>query len=129
MISYVDTSAAAKVLVKERESTAVRRHLATLDPDDAVVSSFLLETELRRLALRVRLGQEPVNGLLDEIRLVLPDRGVFRQAGLLRGRALRSLDALHLATALRVEADELVCHDVRLLDAAAQAGPATRSPA
>lgn len=38
------------------------------------------------------------------------------------------LDAVHLATALRVQPDALVAFDRRLLDAAAEAGPTAASP-
>lgn len=55
-------------------------------------------------------------------------RSLFHEAGLLPGTHLRSLDALHLATALHVDADTLVAYDTRLLEAARSLGLGTHSP-
>ena len=41
---------------------------------------------------------------------------------------LRMLDAIHLATALYVDADEVVAYDRRLLDAAEEQGLSTAAP-
>lgn len=65
MILYIETSAVAKLLVEEPASS---RLAARLDDDvaqgNAVLSSMLLETELRRLAVRVELAQACVTNLL-----------------------------------------------------------------
>ena len=53
---------------------------------------------------------------------------LFYEAGLLPGRHLRSLDALHLATAVRVDATAVVAYDHRLLEAARSLGLETMSP-
>ncbi|MFP5290287.1 MAG: type II toxin-antitoxin system VapC family toxin [Actinomycetes bacterium] len=126
---YLDTSAAAKVLVDEIESDALTAYLDRAEPGREIVSSALLETELRRLAVRVDLAQSSVSELLARLDLVDPTRSIFHEAGVLPGPNLRSLDALHLATALRTEADVLVAYDIRLLDAAQALGLATASPA
>ena len=68
--------------------------------------------------MRAELAQSSVSGLLDRIDLVEPDRSLFHEAGILPGPYLRSLDALHVATALRIEATVLVAYDVRQRDAA-----------
>ena len=60
-------------------------------------------TELRRLAVREDLDQSSVSVLLDRLDLAELPRSLMYEAGLLPGKRLRSLDALHLATALRVE--------------------------
>ncbi len=123
MILYIETSAAAKLLVDEPASgrLAVRLDDA-VDSDDALLSSTLLETELRRLAVRVELAQTAVTHLLERFDLVETDRSLYREAGLLPGRHLRSLDALHLAAALRVDADVIVTYDRRQAAAADAAG-------
>ena len=126
---YLDTSAAAKVLVDEIESDALTAYLDRAEPGREIVSSALLETELRRLAVRVDLAQSSVSELLARIDLVDPTRSIFHEAGVLPGPNLRSLDALHLATALRTEADVLVAYDTRLLEAAQALGLTTASPA
>lgn len=128
MTSYLDASAAGKLLVDEPESDAVARHLDHVIERSDVVSSALLETELRRLAVREELSQEAVSLLLERLDIVEPSRSLFHEAGLLPGAGLRSLDALHLATALRVEADEVVTFDARMLAAAAELGLSAVSP-
>ncbi|MEO7196069.1 MAG: type II toxin-antitoxin system VapC family toxin [Pseudonocardiaceae bacterium] len=129
MILYIETSAAAKLLVEEPASG----RLATLldkaaGQDDTLFSSMLLETELRRLAVRVELPQAAVTQLLERFDLVETDRSLYREAGLLPGRHLRSLDALHLAAALRVGADVMVTYDHRQADAANTAGLPVLAP-
>lgn len=125
---YLDTSAAAKVLVDEAESEAITAYLDGGDREHEIVSSALLETELRRLAVRLELQQSAVTDLLARVDLVDPPRSVFHEAGVLPGAHLRSLDALHLVTALRVEADVLVAYDTRLLEAARSLGLSADSP-
>ncbi|MFA6576756.1 MAG: PIN domain-containing protein [Nocardioides sp.] len=128
MIGYLESSAAAKLLTDEPETRALEDYLATFGPRDAVVSALLLETELRRLAAREGLEQDMVTALLDGVRLLRMGRQVFQMAGLLPGPGLRSLDALHLATAMLDEVDVLITYDSRLTSAAAAVGVATVSP-
>jgi len=99
---YIDTSAAAKLLVEEGESDALVAFLErALEDGGAVGSSLLLETELRRLGIRLAIPQERVTLVLERMELLVPDGDVFRNAGLLPGAVLRSVDALHVAAALR----------------------------
>jgi uncharacterized protein len=129
VILYIETSAAAKLLVEEPASARLAARLdAAVDRGDALLSSMLLETELRRLALRVELAQTAVTYLLDHFDLVETDRSLYREAGLLPVPHLRSLDALHLAAALRVDADVMVTYDRRQADAADAAGLPVSAP-
>lgn len=128
MTVYLDTSAAAKLLVEEPESAAAARFLDALDPEVYLLSSAILETELRRLAVREDLPQAAVSAVLSRIALVEPGRSLFYEAGLLPGAALRSLDALHLATALRMDAAVVVAYDQRLLESAVELGLDVSSP-
>jgi len=119
VILYVETSAAAKLLVDEPASSRLAARLdSAVDQDEPLLSSMLLETELRRLAVRVDLAQAAVTHLLERFDLMETDRSLYREAGLLPGRHLRSLDALHLAAALRVGADVMVTYDRRQAEAA-----------
>lgn len=129
MRHYLDTSAAAKLIVEEQESLALATHLNDLPDDSELVSSALLETELRRLAVREGLAQTAVTDVVDRVSLVEPDRSMFHQAGLLPGRHLRSLDALHLMTALRLNCEEILAYDARMSDAARSIGLAVTAPA
>ncbi|TFC27292.1 PIN domain-containing protein [Cryobacterium sp. TMT1-3] len=56
------------------------------------------------------------------------DRSVFREAGLLTGASLRSLDALHIAAALQAEANEFITYDARQQAAAKAVGLRLRAP-
>lgn len=120
MIVYVDTSAAAKLLVEEPESDRVAARLNELP--DPPTSSLLLETELRRMAQRNGVPQEEVTSLLERFVLLEVDRAAFRDAGVLPGTGLRSLDALHVAVALRCGADVMISYDDRRIAAAEAAG-------
>ena len=128
MTLYLDASAAAKLLVDEVESDALVAFLDETVDVQELFSSAVLETELRRLAVRLELDQSAVTDLLARVDLVDPPRSVFHEAGLLPGRHLRTLDALHLATALRVGADTVVAYDARLLAAARTLGMSVQSP-
>ena len=125
MILYLDTSAVGKLLIKEKESTALGHYLDrhAADGDSVIASSSLLETELRRLAGRTGVTQSAVTAVLRRLTIIDIERGTFREAGLLLpGGSLRSLDALHLAVAERIAADEFVTYDVRQADAARTVG-------
>ena len=129
MIAYVESSAAAKLLFREAETDGLKSYLDTLVADDAVVaSSMVLETELRRAAVREEVSQSLVTEVLDRFDLVEPDRTVYREAGLLSGANLRTLDALHVAIALRLGADVMVSYDHRQISASQAAGLHTISP-
>lgn len=128
MTIYLETSAAVKRLVREAESEVLADYLDQLHPDERPTSSMLLETELRRFAMRTGVPQTAVSNMLDGVDLVEPDRLLFTEAGLLPGPVLRSLDALHVATALRLDASTVVAYDHRLQEAARAVGLATIAP-
>lgn len=114
-VVYLDTSAAVKLLSDERESEGLRSYL---DEGLTVVSSDLLETELRRIGVRHRIDQVLITDVLDGVTLTPLTRDQFRDAGLYPQVGLRSLDALHLAGALGIEAAAILTYDIRLAEAA-----------
>lgn len=126
MISYLDTSAAMKLLVEERESDALAEYLRE---DVRLCASWLLHTELHRAANCHPAAVLPgsVTLLLEAVTLVDVVRGDLLTAALLPG-ALRSHDALHLATALRVDVDEVLTYDLELAQAARAAGLMVTAP-
>lgn len=129
MRHYVDTSAAAKLIVDEAESDDLVAFLdRALEDGGSVGSSLLLETELRRLAIRLSIPQERVTSVLERVEMLVPDGDVYRTAGLLPGTALRSLDALHVAAALRWGADGVVTYDERQAAAARAVGLSVAAP-
>jgi predicted nucleic acid-binding protein len=123
---YLDTSAAAKLLVEEPQSAALAAYLDAEGPE--LVACALLETELRRVAVRLDLGQEAATAVLDGVTLYEVPPSLFREAGLLPGPRLRSLDAIHVAAAGRLSVGRVIAYDERLLAAARGAGLHTVSP-
>lgn len=127
ILSYVDSSALAKLVVEETETPVLRRYLR----DRRVVSSELAIVELarvERMAEPARAPRAAARGVLAEVSLASLSRELLERAAELTSRRVRSLDAVQLATALTVEADELVAYDRRLLDAATAAGLTVASP-
>ena len=129
MICYLDTSAAMKLLVEESESAALARYLGSVSSERQLVASWLLHTELHCAANRRSddVDLASVGIVLDALTLIDLTRGDLLTAGTLPGR-LRPNDALHLAVALRVGADELVTYDNELVAAARAAGVVAVQP-
>lgn len=119
-VVYVDTSALGALLVERLESDALESWLD--QTSDMLVSSDLLEVELRRLAVREGIDQADVTRLLDGVSLAALDRAVYRSAGLLPMPYLRTLDALHLEAAMRLDAAAVLTYDRRLSKAARSVG-------
>jgi predicted nucleic acid-binding protein len=133
---YLDASALVKLVRREPETDAL---VAALAPDAKLVASEIVEVELLR-ALRRRGGGSAAAGLgrskLESVRLVPLSRRIRRRACELAPVTLRTLDALHLATALDLGEllDAVYAYDTRLSEAAQQAGllvlaPSEESPA
>ena len=127
---YLDTSAAAKLVHAEAESEALVRFLAarTRVP---LVSSALLYTELVRAVSRHRpdlVGRAVA--LVERIMTVPLAHDIVVNAATIGSPALRTLDALHLATAVMVQAElaAFVTYDKRLADAAESVGLAVAAP-
>jgi predicted nucleic acid-binding protein len=95
------------------------------------VSSELVEVEARRAARREgRAAERLIDAALAGISLVPIDDEVRRVATRVEPLSLRSLDAIHLATALLVgEIAAMIAYDRRLLDAARNRGLEVLSPA
>lgn len=130
MIVYVDTSAAMKLLVEEQESVALAAHLEQCrEGGDTLAASLLLHTELHCAANRrpEYIDREAVVDVLSALALIDVESGDLTTAPLLPGR-LRSADAIHLATALRVNATTMVAYDGELCAAARTAGIEPLSP-
>lgn len=130
MIVYVDTSAAMKLLVEEKESAVLadrlQRHILG---EDRLVASLLLHTELHCAANRrpEHIEHQAISEVLAAIALVDIESGDLTTAPLLPGR-LRSADAIHLATALRLNAPAMVVYDTELRAASQTAGIEAISP-
>jgi predicted nucleic acid-binding protein len=127
MIAYLDTSAAMKLVLDEPQSEALATELSGRE-DRRLVSSWLLHTEMHCAAGRhpedVDLGA--VQAVLDTVGLIDITRGDMLAAG--THAPLWSNDAIHLAVALRIGADEMVTYDAQLADRAAAAGLSVLAP-
>jgi predicted nucleic acid-binding protein len=130
VIVYVDTSAAMKLLVAEPESAELAERLEHhRADDDTLVASLLLHTELHCAANRRPgyIARDAVTAVLSAIALVEFESSDLIMAPLLPGR-LRSADAIHLATALRLNARAMAVYDAELSAAARTAGIEIVSP-
>jgi hypothetical protein len=125
---YLDSSAIVKLVVRERESSALRRFLRTRRER---VSCGLARTEVLR-AVR-HLGSAATNRarrVLRRIDLIRLDDAVLDAAGMLDPRIVRSLDAVHLAAAQLIapELDAIVTYDRRLAEGALLLGFHVEAP-
>ncbi|WP_308292023.1 type II toxin-antitoxin system VapC family toxin [Paenarthrobacter sp. A20] len=128
MIVYADTSAILKLVVEENESEALAAHLQGVRVAGGhLVTSMLLYTELHCAARRRSLPFDSVNDVLAGLNLVDVTRTDLMFASALPGQ-LRSADAIHLATAIRLQVDSMVAYDQELLLAAKESGLMTASP-
>jgi predicted nucleic acid-binding protein len=128
-LAYLDSSAFLKLVLVERESRALTEWLAAWPRR---VSSRLLRLEARRTVHRYRPDLEgELRTTLSGVGLIAVGDEVLETAAVLGPTALRSLDAIHLATALSL-ADTLgtlVTYDRRMIEAAEQLGLPVASPA
>ena len=128
---YLDSAAVVKLAHAEAESPALR---AWLDEraETAWVSSVLTEIEsFRALARYAPDAVSRLPAVLDLIDLIGLDPPIQILAQTARPATVRSLDAIHLGTALhtRRTLTSFVTYDRRLLDAASAAGLPVDSPA
>ena len=129
MAYYVDTSALTKLVVAEPESKALRKWLTATNRQ--LVSSDLARTELLRAVRRAapdRMVQ--AREVLDSLVLLQVSTDVFEAAAHLEPTVLRTLDAIHLASALTLgdELEGVVAYDERLAQAAQGVGIAVIQP-
>jgi len=128
VLAYLDTSALVKLLVAEAETAALTAALEGAD----LVTSALARVELRRAVARHPDPEAPsrVDAALATLAQVSPGSELLDQAGRLEPASMRSLDAVHVATALMLgdRLDHLVTYDLRMADAARSHGLAVRAP-
>ncbi|MCY7297805.1 MAG: type II toxin-antitoxin system VapC family toxin [Ilumatobacteraceae bacterium] len=130
MIHYVDTSAYLKLIIEAPESAGLVRVLDLgRGEGHRVVSSVLLETELHRARHRCGLDRQVIENEVAKLTLISAADSTFRRAGAFPDPLLRSLDALHLATAIECGAIAIYTYDHRQADAATNAGIEVLAPA
>lgn len=129
-VAYLDASALVKLVLSESESGPLRAYLAATSRR---LTSRIAEVELSRAVGRVaRPGDEAqVSAVLAGLQFIELDNRITAVAASVGPPTLRSLDALHLASALAVreELDTVITYDTRLADAARAAGLEVVAPA
>ena len=93
------------------------------------VTSVIGLIELRRAAQREHASNERVDAILARLNVIELDAGIRETAATLES-PLRTLDAIHLATAIALENDlgAIACYDDRLAQAATAEGIVVVSP-
>ena len=129
---YLDSCALVKLVSPAPETAALERYLRGHSAEHHVASA-LVRTEVRRALARI--GATPkqrstADKLLDAVITISITDDLLDTAGRLPDPGLRSLDAIHLATALHLGGglSDFVTYDRRLLGAAERAGLSTAAP-
>ncbi len=111
-VSYIDTSAFLKLLVAEEHSGVLRRYVN----ERGLWSSTLLAVEAHRAGPRLGIDALAIDEALRVLTMVVPSETTYSSARTVGVRELRTLDALHLASAMEL-ADDLaavITYDRRL---------------
>lgn len=118
VVAYLDSSAIVKLVRGEAETMALR---AELEQWPEYASSRLAEVEVLRAALAIgSTARVRARLVLAEISLIAVDDDVIRRASDLQPPTLRTLDAIHVATAQALGDDlgVLISYDSRMLGSA-----------
>lgn len=129
---YLDSCALLKLLVPETETPELRALLSARAAEGHATSA-LARTEVARALIRVGAPPElndAAEEMLDRVLRIRLTDSVLRSAGMFPMRHLRSLDAVHLASAEHLEQalTSFVTYDKRLAGAAADRGLPVESP-
>jgi uncharacterized protein len=127
-LAYVDSSALVKLVLDERDAAPMRRWYVEAD---RVVTSHVGAIETRRAVARKVVVPGHVDMVLRSVSIVLLSPAIGLLAASLAPAGLRTLDAIHLATALEIgpELEAFVTYDERLAAAAHEAGLPVVQPA
>lgn len=117
---YLDTSALVKLVVEEVETGALRRFVAQADPKTLITSALSRAELLRAAQRRGEVTVQKAREVLDGVAEITMTEALLDSAGAIQSPTLRTLDAIHLATAMELGAEltVLVAYDARLLAAA-----------
>jgi uncharacterized protein len=130
---YLDSSALIKLVRPERETLALEGFLKAHSKRPHVASELVI-TEVRRSLIRHQAPKEQfetAQELLGQLTLLPVNRWVIDHAAAIPNQFLRSLDAIHVASAQRLRSAlmALVTYDERMVVAAAAANLPSESPA
>lgn len=128
-VVYLDSSAFVKLFVEEPGTDELRRFLRTVPTRR--VASVVMRTEAVRVARRI--GPEALSVVRAGLRrvdlLAMDDRALDAAADL-EPPSVRTLDAIHIATAMALgdDLETIVTYDLRMADAARALGLPVASP-
>ena len=117
-----------KLVVREHETAALRGYLDQRAPQLATSAIAIVELMRTVRVAAPGTGAQRARARLDQTYLVDVDRDLLDTAVSWTSARVRALDAIHLASALRVGAREMLVYDRRLAEAASAAGLQVLSP-
>ncbi len=127
-IFYIDSSVALHAIRADGAPEAKAWFDAVTKADEAVASSILLELEVIRTLRRDGDDLHEAADLLDYTAIITIENRILREAAAIEPH-VKSLDAIHLATCLRLGGEAtLVTHDVGMKAAAEHLGITTYDP-
>ena len=126
---YLDTSVAIRVILGHSVDAAAWFDETTASLSDRVISSRLLRTEITRVLRREGLPVSDRDQIIDYVHMVPVDHAVLNEAEAIISH-IRTLDAIHLASALRCGLDDLivVTHDKNMAQVADHLGFPVHDP-
>ena len=118
---YLDSSAIVKLVVNAPETADL---VLAVQADPEIVSSSLAWTEVMIAVRRAGRSTARAERVLDGIALIPIDDGILHEAAALSPKNLRTLDAIHVATALSLRPDvaTMITYDVRQAQIASALG-------
>ena len=120
-MNYIDTSFVALSLLGQEGASRAASIVNRLHREDGLISSVLFRVELLRLTHRTGTDPAKAQEIVDRVRLVDINDDVIERACAMT-EELKSLDAIHLATALLLDDPgdpvTVFTHDARLAHAA-----------
>lgn len=131
MTVFLDSSALVKLVAREAETTALRRYLSRRADSPRVTSSLARVEVVRAVSAGGSQAVTRARELLDRLYQVPLERSLLDRAADLRAPlALRSLDAVHLASALVLGTtlSAVVTYDARMTAAAVSLGLEVAAP-
>ena len=126
---YLDASALVKLILNEVESRALEQEIASAG---ARMTSRVAQVEVHRAVKRVEpAGMQRVRELFESLLVAELDGELAEEAASLEPASLRSLDAIHIASALRLgeELEAFITYDTRQATAAMALGLRVVAPA
>ena len=128
----MDSSALVKLVQREPESQALRQYLQQHRDDERVASELVCVEVVRSVLAGGPTAVAHARRLLARLYLMALDRELLDRAATLAPSSLvRSLDAIHLASAQLLGADlrALLTYDIRMMQVASSLGLPVQAPA